>query len=64
MGSTGKSMHPMRTPRPLHPRPAPVEWHPATQKALDEAREDKDDRKEVIRMANALASMKHKEIPK
>ncbi len=40
--------------------PAPVEWHPVTQKARDEA-EDPRTRLEAERMGGALAAMKKKD---
>ena len=42
------------------PAPAPVEWHPVTQKLREEA-EDPRKRLEVDRMGAALASMKKKD---
>ena len=42
------------------PVPAPVEWHPVTQKAREEAEEPRV-RLEAERMGNALAAMKKKE---
>ena len=42
------------------PAPAPVEWHPVTQKLREEA-EDPKKRLEAERMGAALASMKKKE---
>ncbi len=41
------------------PVPAPVEWHPVTQKARQEA-EDPKVRLEAERMGSALAGMKKK----
>ncbi len=41
------------------PVPAPVEWHPVTQKA-----EDPKVRLEAERMGSAIASMKKKEVKK
>ncbi len=43
------------------PVPAPVEWHPVTQKAREEA-EDPKARLEAQRMASALAAMTHKKM--
>ena len=40
--------------------PAPVEWHPVTQKAREEA-EDPKARLEVERMGSALAAMNKKD---
>ena len=40
--------------------PAPVEWHPVTKKAREEA-EDPRARLEVERMGSALAAMKKKD---
>ena len=42
------------------PAPAPVEWHPVTQKLREEA-EDPKKRLEAERMGGALASMKKKD---
>ena len=42
------------------PAPAPVEWHPVTQKAREEAEHPRV-RLEAERMGNALAGMKKKE---
>ena len=47
----------------MKPPPAPVEWHPVTQKLREEA-EDPKKRLEVERMGAALASMKKKEVKK
>jgi hypothetical protein len=47
----------------MKPPPAPVEWHPVTQKLREEA-EDPTKRLEVERMGTALASMKKKEVKK
>ena len=43
------------------PVPAPVEWHPVTQKARQEA-DDPKVRLEAERMGSALASMTHKKM--
>ena len=45
------------------PAPAPVEWHPVTQKLREEA-EDPKKRLEAERMGAALVSMKKKESKK
>jgi hypothetical protein len=42
------------------PVPAPVEWHPVTQKARDEA-EDPKARLEAARMGAVLAAMRKKD---
>ncbi len=42
------------------PAPAPVQWHPVTQKAREEA-EDPKVRLEAERMGSALAGMKKKD---
>ena len=51
------------TQKAMKPPPAPVEWHPVTQKLREEA-EDPKKRLEVERMGAALASMKKKEVKK
>ena len=43
----------------MKPPPAPVEWHPVTQKLREEA-DDPKKRLEVERMGAALAAMKKK----
>ena len=45
------------------PVPAPVEWHPVTQKARQEAEHPKV-KLEAERMGSVLASMKKKEVKK
>ncbi len=42
------------------PMPAPVEWHPVTKKAGEEA-EDPKERLEAGRIGSALAAMKKKD---
>ena len=48
------------TQKAMKPAPAPVEWHPVTQKLREEA-EDPKKRLEAERMGGALASMKKKD---
>ena len=45
------------------PAPAPVEWHPVTQKLREEA-DDPKKRIEAERMGSVLAAMKKKEVKK
>ena len=47
----------------MKPAPAPVEWHPVTQKLREEA-EDPKKRLEAERMGSALAGMKKKDVKK
>ena len=47
----------------MKPAPAPIEWHPVTQKLREEA-DDPTKRLEVERMGSALATMKKKEVEK
>ena len=47
----------------MKPAPAPVEWHPVTQKLREEA-DDTKKRLKAERMGAALAGMKKKEVKK
>jgi len=52
----------LRKPTPATAKPPPVEWHPATLKAI-QAAGSKAQVEEAMRMGSALAGMREKEKP-